>query len=155
AVPRPDPSNLPVEQWRPVDVPPHQLVNLIVCIQKIAIHLPAVDSCRREGECDWRLIPSLGCEVPKTNLPIEIDAVPVKPRRSSRLEPAPFETESLQRFRQIMRGRLADASGGALLGPDVNEPIQKCSSGDNDAVGAAKGSVFHLEANDLPTLNDN
>ncbi len=92
AIPRTNPTNLPVEERGLGDVPANELVDPGGRVQRIAGDLLPIDRVRREGEGDRRSVPFLPVEHR------EVDAAAMQARRRSGLQPAPPEPAGLERL---------------------------------------------------------
>ena len=75
-----------------------------------------------------------------------VDGASVEPRRSARLQAAAAQAKLLQRFAQQNGVGLAAASGGILLLAAVDQPVEKCSGGDDDGLRADGAAVAELDA---------
>jgi len=92
------------------------------------------DALRAKAEWRWIDVARLLLESRPVN------AAPVKPRRSTRLQPAAAQPEILQRLAEQYRGRLARAPRRILLLATMNESVKKSSRRDDDS-GSADGAA--------------
>ena len=148
AIPRTDAPNLAVEQRRARDVRANEIANAIVGMKEMAIDLRAIDGRREKRERNRRIVAALDGKDAAGDLTLEIDAVAIEARRRACFQPAPFEAACLQRFRQLPRRRLARAAGGVLLGPDVNQAVEKRAGRDDERAALIRVSVLHRQTDD-------
>ena len=71
----------------------------------------------QERERHRRLVAALDGKAPVGDLPLEIDARAIEPRRRAGLQPPALEPERLQRFGELARRRFAGAARGCCSGP--------------------------------------
>ena len=101
------------------------------------------------------IIATLLGEEAGTNARIEIDRPAVEPRRRSCLQTTHLKSERPNRVSEFTRRRLAVTSGGPLLSPDVNQPVEKRPRRDDERFTPMDVAVFHRETDCAPTLNEN
>ena len=99
--------------------------------------------------------PRLDRERAVCDLPIEVDALAIEPRRRPGLQPAPLEAERLQRFGEVARRRLAGASRRVLLGADVNQPVQERAGRDDERAARVRIAVLQRQSDDAAVLDEN
>ncbi len=75
-----------------------------------------------------------------------VDAASVKPRRRARLQAATAQAQCLQRLAQQHGGGLATAPRGILLLAAMNQPIKKCSGGDDDRLRSDRAAIAEANA---------
>ena len=83
----------------------------------------------------------------------KIDGAAIEARRSSGLEAAVAEAESLEAFAEKDGGGLAAASGGIGLLATVDESVEEGSGGDDDGAGADGASVAQAQPLDAAELS--
>ena len=133
----------------------HQIADAIVGVQQIAVDLRTIDPVRREtrtAQVDRRRASTV--KRSSSHLPIEVDALPIEPRRCTGLQSAVLEADRLERLCELARRRLAGASRRVLLRPDVNEAVQKSAGGDDQRRARVGVAVFHRQADDASVLNE-
>src|SRR5216684_6854314 len=82
-----------------------------------------------------------------------VDSASIKPWRSARLQAADSQSELLQRFAQQNCVRLAGASRRILLLAAMNQPVEKCSGGDDDGLRADSAPVAKADAENARVLS--
>src|SRR5438445_3365796 len=82
-----------------------------------------------------------------------VDSACIEPWRSARLQPAASQSELLQRFAQQNCVRLAGASRRILLLAAMNQPVEKCSGGDDDGLRADRAPVAKADAENARVLS--
>src|SRR5215510_6016958 len=123
AISRPDAPNLPVEQRTSVDVATYDFADALV-----GVNQPAVDPIpkglpRVERERNGHGVAGLLDKCTVENTCGEIDALAIKARRRTGLQPAHFEAERANRLCEITRRRLTMSAGSPLLATNMNKTI--------------------------------
>ena len=149
-----DAVNLAVVERTTIDIGAHEIAHTIVRVQQPASNLIAQSAGRDEREWYWRRIAQLFREQARFHGPIEIDAVPMQPRRRAGLQPSHHESARPDRLCQLARRRLAVTSGSMLLGPDMKPAVEKRPRGDNKRLALIAIAVFHHKSDHALVLNE-
>ena len=144
AIARSNRLNLPAVHWRAVDVFANNAMRLCRGKRNVARYLRIVMRHALGSKTKWR-----GIDVAGLRLEFRpVNAAPIQPRRGSSLKTAPTQPEALQRLTEKHRRRLPRSTSRSLLFAAVDQPIQKCSSCNDDGARANPAVVTkHNPAN--------
>ena len=85
---------------------------------------------------------------------IPIDRPPVQTWWCSSLQTAKLQTKMIQSFRKTDRGILSHSSRGAFFIPNMNDPSEKSSGGQNDPLCRNLTSISQDHSSRLPVFDD-
>ena len=110
---------------------------------------------RLERKRHRHIVAALLDEEPAVHTRVEIDAVSIKPRWRSGLQPAHFEPETSGSTRPARATAAHHAARPVAARPDVDQTVEKRAGGDDERAARQDVAVFHRQTDDATALDQN